>query len=143
MLYFILQFIAPIPLFTYNFYCQRRFLNQIVKSIDQSQRWQLNLCYNCTRQNSPTQFKSCLMVKFFWNRHTSVVKPSQNALSKPNNQNQNSNQEKTNIMVQINQPFHHRSLRILEQHLPRGRLICITLYPNLRSHNLLSILKKQ
>lgn len=121
--------ITPIPLPSYCFNCQPRFLYQIIKSINQSQRRQLNYSYNQRRNNGPNQFQHGPVVKTFRNWHAAVMEPGKNTRSHPQYQNQNGNQKETNIMMQIHNTFHRLSLRILKHHLPRSRLVCIPSNP--------------
>lgn len=131
-MYMFVHSITPIPLLTNNFHCQPWFLNQVIKSVNQSQRRQLNHSNNQTRQNRPNQLKTCVVVKSLWNWHTGVVEPVHDTSTQPQYQNQNSNQKETNVMVQINNTFHCLSLWILKQHLPRSWLISITNYETIQ-----------
>ena len=124
-LYRFFHTIRPIPLSACYFYSESRFCNQIVKSVYQSKTRKRNLCDNNTRLYCPYQFQRSMVVKTLWNRLQRVMKTYNNTSPLPQYQNQNNNKEKTNIMMQICDPFHIRSCWILKQHLPCHRCICL------------------
>lgn len=128
--------ILPIPLTPNNFDSQQRFSYKVIISKNQGQTRKCNQSNNHTRQNCPNLFQRCMMVKTLRNLLFCMMKSRNNTKSKPQNLNQNNNQKKLNIRIQIGNSFHYRSCRILEPHLPCNRCISRTFLHilNIRNH---------
>ena len=133
--------ILPIPLTTYNFHSQQRFSYLIIICKNQSKTRECNQSNNNTRQNCPHQFQRSMMIETLRNSLFAVMKSVHNTKSLPQNQNQNNNQKKLNICIQISNSFHNRSCRVLKPHLPCNRCICISAkhVHNHRNHSFSSV----
>lgn len=133
--------ILPIPLTTNNFHSQQRFSYLIIICKNQSKTRECNQSNNNTRQNCPHQFQRSMMIETLRNSLFAVMKSVHNTKSLPQNQNQNNNQKKLNICIQISNSFHNRSCRVLKPHLPCNRCICISAkhVHNHRNHSFSSV----